>query len=178
MEMIIRVICHRKLLKPWDRKLGQYSLLESFSHNSSVLHYIRWIYPVIDKPRNGLKLSANVTLPMEVKKAIILSLKTNEQRLTNGVASLQRNGVENELSWACRLETQTHVIMVWHIATSLCELNLSSQEIVTGEQVNQQRESEDFIVATKLSNTVPIWWLLLQDFYLIIRILQNLFLIM
>ena len=41
--------------------------------------------------------------------------------------------------------------MVWHIATSLCELNLSSQEIVTGEQVNQRRESEDFIVATKLS---------------------------
>ena len=151
MEMIIRVICHRKLLKPWDRKLSQYSLLESFSHNPSVLYYIRWIYPVIDKPRNGLKLSANVTLPMEVKKAIIHSLKTNEQRLTNGVASLQRNGVENELSWACRLETQTHVIMVWHIATSLCELNLSSQEIVTGEQVNQQRESEDFIVATKLS---------------------------
>ncbi|XP_050283958.1 uncharacterized protein LOC126723969 [Quercus robur] len=107
-----------------------------------------------DKPRNGLKLSANVTLPMEVKKAIIHSLKTHEQRiqrLTNGVASLQRNRVENELSWACRLETQTHVIMVWHIATSLCELNLSSQEIVTGEQVNQQRESEDFIVATKLS---------------------------
>ncbi|KAK4588209.1 hypothetical protein RGQ29_019267 [Quercus rubra] len=154
MEMIIRVICHKKLLKPWDRKLSQYSLLESFSHNPSVLYYIRWIYPVIDKPRNGLKLSANVTLPMEVKKAIIHSLKTHEQRiqrLTNGVASLQRNRVENELSWACRLETQTHVIMVWHIATSLCELNLSSQEIVTGEQVNQQRESEDFIVATKLS---------------------------
>nr|POF16884.1 hypothetical protein CFP56_17451 [Quercus suber] len=41
--------------------------------------------------------------------------------------------------------------MVWHIATSLCELNLSSQVIVTGEQVKQQRESEDFIVATKLS---------------------------
>ncbi|KAK4592457.1 hypothetical protein RGQ29_016844 [Quercus rubra] len=151
MEVIIRVICHRKLLKPWNRKLAQYSLLESFSHNPSVLLYNRWTSPYIDKPRNGLKLSAHVTLPMEVKKAIIHSLKTNEQRLTNGVASLQRNGVENELSWACRLETQTHVIMVWHIATSLCELNLSSQEIVTGEQVNQQRESEDFIVATTMS---------------------------
>ena len=150
-EMIIRVICHRKLLKPWNRKLGQYSLLESFGHNPSILLYNRWTSPYIDKPRNGLKRSAHVTLPMGVKKAIIHSLKTNGQRLTKGVASLQRNGVENELSWACELETQTHVIMVWHIATSLCELNVSSQVIVTGEQVNQQRESEDFIVATKLS---------------------------
>ncbi|KAL0012427.1 hypothetical protein SO802_007535 [Lithocarpus litseifolius] len=149
-EMIIRVICHKNLLKPWDRKLAQYSLLESFSHNPSVLLYNRCTSPYIDKPRSGLKLSAHVTLPMGVKKAIIHSLKTNGQRLTNGVVSLQRNGV-NVLSWACELPTQTHVIMVWHIATSLCELNLSSQVIVTGEQVNEQRESEDFIVATKLS---------------------------
>ena len=97
---------------------------------------------------------------MEVKKAVIHSLKTNGQRLTNGLASLRRlndrlNGIEDKLSWACQIkkqtQTQTHVIMIWHIATSLCELNLSSQEIVTGEQVNQRRESNDFIVATKLS---------------------------
>ena len=151
MEMIIRIICHRKLLKPWDRKLSQYSLLESFSHNPSILLYNRWTSPYIDKPRNGLKRSAHVKLPMGVKKAIIHSLKTSGQRLTNGVASLQRNGVHVLLSWACELPTTTHVIMVWHIATILCELNLSSQVIVTGEQVNQQRKSEDFIVATKLS---------------------------
>ncbi|KAM3749859.1 hypothetical protein ACB098_05G217600 [Castanea mollissima] len=150
MEMIIRAICHRKLLKPWDRKLAQYSLLESFSHNPSILLYNRWTSPYIGKPRNGLKQSALVKLPMGVTKAIIYSLKTNGQRLTNGVASLERNRVDKEFSWACKLETQTHVIMVWHIATSLCELNLSSQVIVTRED-NQQRESEDFIVATKLS---------------------------
>lgn len=149
-EMIIRVICHKNLLKPWDRKLAQYSLLESFSHNPSVLLYNRCTSPYIDKPRSGLKQSAHVTLPIGVKKAIIHSLKTNGQRLTNGVASLQRNKI-NVLSWACELPTQTHVIMVWHIATSLCELNLSSQVIATGEQVNQLRQSENFIVATKLS---------------------------
>nr|POF25789.1 hypothetical protein CFP56_70877 [Quercus suber] len=150
MEMIIRVICHRQLLKPWDGKLGQYSLLESFSHNPSVLLYNRLTSPYIDKPRKGRKLSAHVSLPMEVKRAIIHSLKTNGKRLRNGVDSLQRNGVER-LSRACKLPTQTHVIMVWHIATSLCELNLSSQVIDTGKHVNQQSESEDFIVATKLS---------------------------
>ena len=61
-----------------------------------------------------------------MKKAIIASLKADEQQLNNGETSLERNGVQNELSWACSLETQTHVIMVWHIA-------------------NLQRESEHFI---------------------------------
>ena len=62
----------------------------------------------------------------------------------------EANRVKNELYWASRLETQVHVIIVWHITTSLCELNLSSQVIATGEQVNQWRKSNNFIVATKL----------------------------
>ena len=78
-----------------------------------------------------------------MKKAIIASLKANEQQLNNGETSLERNGVKNEVSWACRLETQTHVIMIWHIATCLCEINW--------KQANLQRESEHFVVATTLS---------------------------
>ena len=78
-----------------------------------------------------------------MKKAIIASLKANEQQLNNGETSLERNGVKNEVSWACRLETQTHVIMIWHIATCLCEINW--------KQANLQRESEHFVVATALS---------------------------
>ena len=39
--------------------------------------------------------------------------------------------------------TQTHVIMVWHVATCLCEINW--------EQANLRRESGHFIVATALS---------------------------
>ena len=141
--MIIQILCHRKALKPWDRKLGQYSLLESFNHNPCIFLHNSLTSLLIDINKKGQKLSAQITLPVEVKKAIIHSLKTNGQQLTNGVASLQRNGVEDELSWACRLETQSHVIMVWHIATSFCEFNLSSQA--------QRRESNEFIVATKLS---------------------------
>jgi len=81
---------------------------------------------------------------VEVKKGIVLSIGNNGQRLSNGEASLQRNGVENEFSWACRLETHTHVIMVWHIATSLCE-------IAASQAAEIQRKSENFIVATSLS---------------------------
>ncbi|KAM3749360.1 hypothetical protein ACB098_05G178600 [Castanea mollissima] len=150
-EMIIQILCHRKALKPWDRKLGQYSLLESFNHNPCKILHNPLTSLLIDINKKGRKLSAQITLPVEVKKAVIHSLKTNEQQLRNGVASLQRNEVQDKLSWACRLETQSHVIMVWHIATSFCELNLSSQVIATREQSNQRRESNEFIVATELS---------------------------
>jgi len=143
-EKTIQIACHIKLLKPWQRKLGQYSLLESFNHNPSKLLYNRWTTWFMDEPIKGQKENSRIKLPVEVKKGIVLSLRNNGQRLSNGEASLQRNGVENEFSWACRLETHTHVIMVWHIATSLCE-------IAASQAAEIQRKSENFIVATSLS---------------------------
>ena len=91
-----------------------------------------------------------------MKKAIIVSLRTlNGQRLKNGEASLQRNGeallqqnqIWDELSGVCRLETQTHVIMVWHIATSLCERECKQDNLVM--------KSTPFIVANALSKYCP-----------------------
>jgi hypothetical protein len=148
-ERAIQIVCNKKWGKPWERKLGQYSLLESFNHNPSNLLY-DCCPEFIDKPLKGQKENRRIELPVEVKKAIVLSLRTNGQQLSNGEASLQRNGVENEFSWACRLETQTHVIMAWHIATSLCEIE-ASEPISTREEAQMQRESEHFIVATSLS---------------------------
>ncbi|GMY35274.1 hypothetical protein FCV25MIE_30516 [Fagus crenata] len=149
-EKFLQLVCHMKWLKPWERKLSQYSLLQSFNHNPNKLFYNSWTSPYIDMERKGQKQSAPITLPEQVRKAIIESLMKNGRQLTNGIASLQRNGVI-DLSWACRLETQTHVIMVWHIATSVCELNLSLQVIPTKEQAKTRRGSHEFIVATKLS---------------------------
>jgi hypothetical protein len=63
--------------------------------------------------------------------------------LKNGEASLQRNLIGNELSWACKLETQMRVIMVWHLATSLCEIECKQDNLVM--------ESKHFIVANALS---------------------------
>ena len=156
-EKIIQIVCHRKWLKPWERNLGQYSLLESYNYNPSRLLYNRCITSFVNNPRNGQTESNRIKLPLEVKKAIIVSLRTlNGQRLKNGEASLQRNGeallqrngdelspqqnqILDELSWACRLETQTHVIMVWHIATSLCEKECKQDNLVM--------KSTPFIVA-------------------------------
>jgi hypothetical protein len=148
---IMQIVCHKRWLKPWQRKLGQYSLLESFDHNPSKLLYNRLTTEFIDKARKGQKESPRIKLPEKVERAILDSLSSTHGRpLRNGEASLRRNEVENEFSWACRLETQTHVIMVWHIATSLCEIG-ASEPISTREEAQMQRKSEHFIVATSLS---------------------------
>ena len=124
--------------------LGQYSLLESYNYNPSRLLYNRCITSFVNKPRNGQTESNRIKLPLEVKKEIIVSLKSpNGQRLKNGDASLQRNLIGNELSWACKLETQTRVIMVWHLATNLCEIECKQDNLVM--------ESKHFIVANALS---------------------------
>ena len=140
----IQFACCVKRLKPWERELGQYSLLHSFNHNPcSILLYNSWTSSFIDQRRKGQKESTRIKLPVEVKKAVILSLKTNGQKLSNGEDSLKRNGVWNDaLSWACSLRTQTHVIMVFHIVTNLFEIT---------EIQSEAKESEDFIVATTLS---------------------------
>jgi hypothetical protein len=126
-------------------------------------NYSNFQNQTLNKPRNGQTESNRIKLSLKVKKAIIVSLRTlNGQRLKNGEASLQRNGeallqrngdelspqqnqIWDELSWACRLETQTHVIMVWHIATSLCEKEKECK------QDNLVMKSTPFIVANALS---------------------------
>ncbi|KAI6703159.1 hypothetical protein NL676_012295 [Syzygium grande] len=100
-EKLIGLICRKESQKPWDRKLRQYSLL--------------------DQTRYCKKQSAPAELSPKVKKAVFRSLMSNRWILENGKASLRLNEVQGELSWACGLKTQTQVIIVWHIATSICE---------------------------------------------------------
>ncbi|KAI6702785.1 hypothetical protein NL676_011921 [Syzygium grande] len=79
MPKLIGLICRMPSRKPWERKLRQYSLLESHGYTPPLWLYNRITAAYIDQKRDG------------------------------------------KLSWACRLETQTQVIIVWHIATSICE---------------------------------------------------------
>nr|TKW20408.1 hypothetical protein SEVIR_4G086000v2 [Setaria viridis] len=58
----------------------------------------------------------SVRVPAEVKRAVFASLAakaTGGEPLSNGVA---------ELLWACESRSVTHVILVWHIATSIFEM--------------------------------------------------------
>ncbi|KAK3432878.1 hypothetical protein EUGRSUZ_D00385 [Eucalyptus grandis] len=121
-EKVIEIMCGIKLRKPWVRQLQQYSLLEKCSYHPPKLIYNSLTAAYIDQGRDGQQEIAPTKLSKEVMKAIARSLMNNGTRnLENGRASLRRNNVFDQLSWACNLESTTHVIMVWHIATSIYE---------------------------------------------------------
>ncbi|KAF8032372.1 hypothetical protein BT93_D1323 [Corymbia citriodora subsp. variegata] len=93
------------------------------------------------KKRNGQKQLDPTKLSKEVKMAISRSLG---KYLEKGQASLRRSDLSDELSWACNLETNTHVILVWHIATTFCE-----HEVPCAQLSEEQRDN--FGTVTKLS---------------------------
>jgi hypothetical protein len=66
---------------------------------------------------------SSVPVPREVKHAVFqtLAAKNRGEPLSNGVAVLHRRG-HQDLLWACESRSVTHVILVWHIATSLFEM--------------------------------------------------------
>ncbi|XP_072952177.1 uncharacterized protein [Typha angustifolia] len=135
------------LSRYWVGKLGQYSFLDSFDYGPrNVTHYAT-VLGLVDKTMRGKKQENSVELPTEVKKAIISSLRSSGGRLTNGIRSLQDNGVSEELLWACRLHTDTHSILVWHIATTLCDNIPPAQDSPESDQELRR----DKIVATSLS---------------------------
>ncbi|KAF7076522.1 hypothetical protein CFC21_081158 [Triticum aestivum] len=135
----------------WQHKLGQYSLLDSVSHNpnpskhrsdrklGTVVKFfhlmdVRFFHQTnVQALQVRQKAAKSVELPDEVKEAVIRSLKRTSGTLSNGRSSLQFNGAEH-LLWACewemhldpswyqRIQNQTHIILTWHIATWYCEM--------------------------------------------------------
>ncbi|XP_062198822.1 uncharacterized protein LOC133901482 [Phragmites australis] len=86
---------------------------------------------------------SSVPVPREVKHAVFASLKAKVggEPLSNGVAVLHRRGYQ-QLLWACDSMSVTEVILVWHIATSLFDMNSAT--------VAAARRAEE-TVATTLS---------------------------
>ncbi|KAL3741597.1 hypothetical protein ACJRO7_017115 [Eucalyptus globulus] len=115
---LIEIMCRVQLLKPWGRQLRQYSLLQSYCYSPHKWIHNRFTTAYLNPKRN-------------VKKAIALSLRKN----------YLDNWGERQFSWACNLETTTHVIMVWHIATTFCE----------HKEPPSQESRDNFVVATTLS---------------------------
>ncbi|CAL4982560.1 unnamed protein product [Urochloa decumbens] len=115
LEMIIGLLLRLKAFGPWKRRLGQYCILRELGRKSS--------------GKKGRKQS--VKLSENVKKAIVDSLLESNGHLTNGERSLQKNRVHDHLSWACDATATdgavTRTIVVWHIATTLCEQQLDKQ---------------------------------------------------
>lgn len=111
MRCMFRVIRKGK----WKHQIRQYNLL--ISSRPMKVNMAR-LFPT------------SINLEKEVKKAILESFKgldKNPQRLgeyfSNAFGS--KGDVKQQLEWAIELEADTHRILVWHIATCLCEIKLS-----------------------------------------------------
>ncbi|RCV39179.1 LOW QUALITY PROTEIN: hypothetical protein SETIT_8G202800v2 [Setaria italica] len=117
-----------KAFAPWKRNLGQYCILQEVDRKHRVRNCLRYAtLRLLDKAsKNGLKKSEKVS--ENVKKAIIDSLLGSNGNLTNGVTSLQNNGV-NCLSWACDATATDGAVArtIVHITTTLCEQKLDKQ---------------------------------------------------
>ncbi|XBI67975.1 hypothetical protein VPH35_047240 [Triticum aestivum] len=97
-----------KWIQYWSNNLGQYSILDSFSSSG--------------------KASKPIELTMEVKMAVARAIKNSRNGLlSNGTSALVRVRHKcEELHWACMISqefTTTDSILVWHIATSYCEIS-------------------------------------------------------
>ncbi|CAN6382110.1 unnamed protein product [Urochloa humidicola] len=115
LEMIIGLLLRLKAFGAWKRRLGQYCMLRELGRKSRV-----------KGRKKGRKKS--VELSENVKKAVVDSLLGSNGHLTNGVRSLKKNSIQDHLSWACHATATdgavTRTIVVWHIATTLCEQQL------------------------------------------------------
>uniref|UniRef100_K3ZLL2 DUF4220 domain-containing protein n=1 Tax=Setaria italica TaxID=4555 RepID=K3ZLL2_SETIT len=129
-EMIIHLLLMLKVFRPWKGRLGQYCFLENLGRKSKVVNCLHYgTLCLVDKAMKGSKKSVKVS--EDVKKAIIDSLLASNGHLTNGVTSLQKNGVHDDLKWACDATATdgalARTIVVWHIATTQCEQKLDKQ---------------------------------------------------
>uniref|UniRef100_A0A0E0J4C6 USP domain-containing protein n=1 Tax=Oryza nivara TaxID=4536 RepID=A0A0E0J4C6_ORYNI len=117
------------IAKRWHGHIDQYVFLESYDDRPKIWNLIHTISTgMVPKKDNGAKLSNAIDIPECVKHAILEKL--NSMDLTAGylpkVVNSLRDDKWKSYQWACfELETCTHTILAWHIATSLCEIKLA-----------------------------------------------------
>jgi hypothetical protein len=120
---LIKWVAARRARKPahwWDNKLGQYSLLNSCGYTASKTNAFSLLtLRMLEKTGEGRKREEDVTLTAQIKTAVLCSLRESRGRLSVGRSRELRDKVQ--LHWApFDLPTNTHTVLVWHIATTIC----------------------------------------------------------
>ncbi|BAF26641.1 uncharacterized protein [Oryza sativa Japonica Group] len=117
------LLCTRrsKIVHHWHNKVNQYEFLQSFNYRPckwNILYY--GTLGLFARRRDGEKPGKSIELPEDVKSAILRSLCSQ---------NLERDSLEpnfpilfSTFGLPC-----SHIILVWHIATTLCEIELSQR---------------------------------------------------
>jgi hypothetical protein len=118
--------------------MDQYDFLESYNYKP----FFRKIANAISLGKmpqdlDGRKRGEAIKVPNCVKAAILQVLRDvnlNNTQLPKEIPSLSGEKFKR-YSWACReLHTCSQVILVWHIATSLCEIELARESKIDMEK--------------------------------------------
>ncbi|XP_037474404.1 uncharacterized protein LOC119350884 [Triticum dicoccoides] len=126
-EFLVRILCASRcrIVRRWHNKIGQYEFLQSFGHNPRNIPY--WLsLGLVPKEIRGAKVGSPIELPRDVKVAILKSLCSLGLDEENSLKS-DLPPDHKQFDWTFELPTWCHSILVWHIATSLCEIELAQR---------------------------------------------------
>uniref|UniRef100_A0A0D9VBV2 DUF4220 domain-containing protein n=1 Tax=Leersia perrieri TaxID=77586 RepID=A0A0D9VBV2_9ORYZ len=170
----IYILKKLRLFKYWQNKIGQYSVIEgSRWYKASpevnkpkvnaffffimmkiqmLINEIAWKILTCQYCRSIVQF---VRLPETVKREIASSLKftTTNGYLTSGEVSLQRNGMLSQFRRTLNSEDILETILVWHIATSYCEImeDQTTEADVNSGHGDDELRKQYSEVATRLS---------------------------
>ncbi|KAJ4798292.1 hypothetical protein LUZ62_049538 [Rhynchospora pubera] len=164
-DPVIAILCKGKFSRSINNTIGQYSLLENYNRFRldcrfplTCIPYSTWAWSPSKVAPSGTKKRKPVVLSEDVKKAIVGSLRSMSHYPTKGDFSLKQNRVYDDLGWTCKLKTEFHTLIVWHIATGLCEIQPVKDK---GNKKSVQPDHRS--VASHLSNYCAYLMVFLPD---------------
>jgi hypothetical protein len=127
-EPLLRLMCGVRLTPYWNSSLGQHSLVYACfrTQNSCILRA-----PLLPGWARAFLIRSKTTehksLPAAVKDAIHRTLKSGLWQIRHGECALERYQMMNQLSWAIDQRSTVHSILIWHVATTMCDLQLDKE---------------------------------------------------
>ncbi|KAF0929094.1 hypothetical protein E2562_015204 [Oryza meyeriana var. granulata] len=127
-----------KAVKGFDDRLGQNAMLEPRRFYKPPTLFPKKLF-------HRAILLKSVSVPPQVKAAVLASLRKTGGRLSNGMAAIHRSKLRDTVMWSCQGDQITvDVIIRWHIATSLFEMMYLQIR-------SSPRTADNIVTATHLS---------------------------
>lgn len=143
MEKLIWSFFTSKIGGRWHGFIDQYEFFRSFDYVPSFWNFLNSVtLGLTPSKNNGEKVGRAIKVPDCIKPAIMQTLRSfinlAEQeegggfRLPGYMPSLSAGDLQDRFGWACNGATLrcSQVILVWHIATSLCEIEAALEHQV------------------------------------------------
>ncbi|CAL4986490.1 unnamed protein product [Urochloa decumbens] len=136
-RIILSFFTSKLIAKRWHGVIDQYVFLQSYDGSPTIWNLFHKLsFGTVPKKDEGAQLGDAINIPDFVKPAILkslVSLDLTNDYLPKEIKSLTNvDGDQREAyRWACfELPTCSHIILVWHIATSICEMELAKRHSV------------------------------------------------